>query len=154
MQSDLEGSEEFTLHLLQIEDNREDVTLVREALKDIATDVRLHVVPDGPAAFTFLGQCAPSTALPCPDVILLDLNLPHKHGEEVLAELRHHPRFKHIPIVIFTGTDEPRAVQHCYELGANAFLRKPMDVEEYFALVRTCVEFWCACQVPRLSPET
>jgi chemotaxis family two-component system response regulator Rcp1 len=146
--------EEVVMHLLQIDDNRGDVALVRAALQDVATHVRLTAVPDGHAAFEFLGQCAPYTALPCPDVILLDLNLPHKHGAEVLAELRQHPRFKHIPIVIFTGTEEPREVRHCYELGANAVLRKPMDVAEYCALVRTCVAFWCACQVPRLSLVT
>jgi CheY-like chemotaxis protein len=78
--------------------------------------------------------------------------LPCTRGEDVLAELKRHPRFKDIPVVVFTGTEEPHAVQHCYALGANAFLRKPMDVDEDYALVRTRVEFWRTCQVPRLAP--
>jgi len=138
------------MRLLQIEDNRADVTLVREALKEIEAPVEIRVIEDGQAALDFLVQCEPETSLPCPDIIFLDLNLPCKHGDEVLTELKQHPRFKGIPVVVFTGTDEPREVYHCYELGANAFLRKPMDMEEYFSVVQTCVEFWNACQVPTL----
>ena len=138
------------MRLLQIEDNRADVTLVREALKEIEAPVEIKVIEDGQAALDFLVQCEPETPLPCPDIILLDLNLPRKHGDEILTELKQHPRFKGIPVVVFTGTDEPREVYHCYELGANAFLRKPMDMEEYFSVVQTCVEFWKTCQVPRL----
>jgi CheY-like chemotaxis protein len=138
------------MRLLQIEDNRGDITLVREALKEMATPVEHRVVEDGQAALDFLARCAPDTTLPCPDIILLDLNLPSKHGDEVLTELKQHPRLKGIPIVVFTGTDAPHEVHHCYELGANAFLRKPMDLEEYFSVVQTCVEFWRACQMPSL----
>jgi CheY-like chemotaxis protein len=104
------------MRLLQIEDNRADVTLVREALKEIEAPVEIRVIEDGQAALDFLVQCEPETSLPCPDIILLDLNLPCKHGDEVLTELKQHPRFKGIPVVVFTGTDEPREVYHCYQL--------------------------------------
>jgi len=69
----------------------------------------------------------------------------------VLQELKQPPRFKGIPVVVFTGSEEPQEVQHCYVLGANACVRKPIDVDAYFAIMRSCVEFWDACQAPRLS---
>jgi len=140
------------MYLLQIEDNRGDIMLVHQAVEAIDTHVELQVVEDGQAALDFLGQCGAGPPLRCPDVILLDLNLPRTQGENVLAELKQHPRLKGIPVVVFTGADDPHTVEHCYALGANAFLRKPMDIDEYFALIRTCVEFWHACQVPRLPP--
>jgi len=142
------------MHLLQIEDNPSDVTLVREALTTIATRVQLSVVEDGQAALDFLEQYARPTLTPRPDVILLDLNMPRKTGYELLHELKRHPRFKGIPIVVFTSSGEPHEVHRCYALGANAFMVKPLHLEEYFAVVRTCVGFWSICQVPPLPPST
>jgi CheY-like chemotaxis protein len=128
--------------------------LVREALKNVVIRVELSVVEDGQAALNFLGQCAPDTPTPCPDVILLDLNMPRKTGYELLYELKQHSRFKEIPIVVFTSTGDPHDVHRCYALGANAFVMKPLDLEEYFATVQICVEFWSVCQVPPLPPGT
>ena len=142
------------MHLLQIEDNTGDVVLVREALKTVETKVDHNVVEDGQAALDFLERCAPYTLTPCPDVILLDLNLPQKTGYELLQELKQHPRFKGIPIVVFTSTADPHKVHCCYALGANAFMVKPMMLQEYVAVVRTFVKFWKTCQVPPLFPST
>jgi len=136
------------MHLLQTEDKRGNVILVREVLKDVDTRVELSVVEDEQAALDFLGRCTTATLIPCPDVMLLDFTLPRKNGNELLQELKQHSRFKSIPMGVFTGSEEPQEVHHCYELDANAFLRKPIDVDEYFAIVRSCVEFWGACQVP------
>ena len=139
------------MHLLQIEDNQADVMLVREALKTVAIRVEHSVVEDGQAALDFLGQCAPNTPFPCPDVMLLDLNMLRKTGYELLEELKQHPRFKGIPIIVFTSTGEPHEVFRCYALGANAFLVKPFDVAEYFAIVHAFMAFWGICQAPVLS---
>ena len=139
------------MRCLLVEDNPADVALVRHALKDTAPPVELQVVEDGEAAVDFLSQCASYTATPCPDVILLDLNLPKKNGQDVLQELKRHPTLHVIPVVVFTSTGEPYEVHRCYTLGANAFLTKPMELEAYIAVVRTCVAFWELCLVSTLA---
>ena len=139
------------MRCLLVEDNPADATLVRYALQAVETPVELSVVGDGQAALDFLQQCAPYKSLPCPDVILLDLNLPRKNGEEVLHEIKEHPQWKIIPVVMFTNTGEPHAVRRCYMLGANAFLTKPGELEAYFAVVHLFVAFWHACQLSELG---
>jgi CheY-like chemotaxis protein len=142
------------MRCLLVEDNPADVALVRHALRAVVPPVELQVVEDGQAALDLLAQCAPYTPVPCPDVMLLDLNLPRKHGTEVLHALKQHPTLHVIPIVIFTSTAHPRDVHQCYALGANAFMVKPIELAEYLTAVQICVAFWRTCQVsqPRTSP--
>ena len=142
------------MRCLLVEDNPADATLVRHALRAIETPVELSVVEDGQAALDFLEQCAPYKPILCPDVILLDLNLPRKNGEEVLHELKTHPQWKIIPFVVFTSTGEPHAVRRCYTLGANAFLTKPGELDAYFAVVHLFVAFWHACRLSELGRNT
>jgi len=133
------------MHLLYVEDNPADVALFQYVLQEVTTQVKVSVVPDGQAALDFLYRHAPYTTAAAPDLVLLDLNMPRKDGYAVLTELKHHPQLKRIPIVVFTSTTQASEVARCYELGANAFLAKALDLEQYLALVRSLVQFWSVC---------
>lgn len=134
------------MHLLLVEDNPVDVVCVRRAVQDLPGPVVVSDVPNGRRALAFVHRWPPYTHVPPPDLVFLDLHLPRKRGEDVLATLKQDPRFQRLPIVVFTSTEAPREVARCYELGANAFLTKPHHWQEYRRVVRMAVEFWSACQ--------
>lgn len=141
------------MHLLLVEDNGADVALVREALKETQALIELSVVHDGAAALDFMRCREPSIQAPLPDLVLLDLNLPLKSGYEVLAELKQDAELRFIPVVILTTTANPRDINQCYELGANAYIVKPIELDKFLHLVKVTVDFWSACKFRTLLSD-
>src|SRR5262245_2229571 len=129
--------------LLLVEDNPADVVLLKEALKESPVPVQLYTVRDGTDALAFLQHDDRYYEAPRPDLILLDLNLPRKSGHEVLAQLKSDANLKCIPVVILTSSTEPEDIEQSYALGANAYVQKPLELEEFFATIKDLVGFWC-----------
>jgi CheY-like chemotaxis protein len=128
------------IEILLVEDNPADVRLTVEALKEAQTPSNLHVVDDGVEAMTFLRS--PSPQSPRPDLILLDLNLPRMDGREVLNEIKRDESLRHIPVVILTTSQAEQDVLKSYQLAANAFVTKPVDLDQFFKVVRSIDRFW------------
>jgi len=140
-----------TADILLVEDNPGDVRLTEEAFREGQIKNTLHVVNDGVEALTFLRQRDEYADAPRPDIVLLDLNLPRKDGDEVLDEIRDDPDLEALPVVVLTSSEAQEDIVQSYELQANAFLTKPVDPEEFIEVVRTFQEFWLS--VVRLPPE-
>ena len=130
------------VEILLVEDNAGDVRLTQEALRDAKVHNNLWVVTDGVSAMEFLRQEGRHHAAVRPDLILLDLNLPRKSGREVLTEIKEDARFKHIPVVILTTSQAEQDILASYRLRANAFVTKPVDLEQFLKVVRSIEQFW------------
>ena len=130
------------IEILLIEDNAADVRLTVEALKDARVAIRLHVARDGVEAIRMLKE--PGTTTPRPDLILLDLNLPRKDGREVLQEIKQDDALRHIPVVILSTSQAEQDILRSYRLGANAFITKPVEIDQFFEVVRSLEQFWLA----------
>ena len=130
------------IEVLLVEDSPGDVRLTREAFREANMSVRLHVVSDGVEAMAFLKQEGEHTEAPRPDFILLDLNLPKMDGREVLSHIKRHDSLKTIPTVILTTSDAEIDVVQSYQLQANAYLSKPVQLDEFEDLVKTISDFW------------
>ena len=128
------------IEILLVEDNPADVRLTVEALKDARVRNRLHVARDGVQAIELLRRSA-SEGL-APDLVLLDLNLPKRDGREVLHDIKQDPVLKHIPVVILTTSQAELDILRSYHLGANAVITKPVDVDQFFGVVRSIERFW------------
>ncbi len=141
------------LHILLVEDNPFDIFLTRRALEDSEINLRLHVVENGIDAVNFLYQkCIQrDTDIPCPDLVLLDLNLPGISGTEVLEEIKRNPFTLHIPIIVLTTSEEPSDICEAYFLQANCFITKPVDVDQFTAAVQSIEKFWT--EVAKLPPD-
>jgi two-component system, chemotaxis family, response regulator Rcp1 len=133
--------------LLLIEDNRADVFLLKEALKEARKEypvpVQLYTVADGRTALAFLHHEGCYHHAPRPDLIVLDLHLPGPSGHEVLAQVKSEAALKCIPVVVFTSSTAPEDIEHSYALGANAYVCKAAELEEFFATIKDLVGFWC-----------
>jgi two-component system, chemotaxis family, response regulator Rcp1 len=132
------------IDILLVEDSPADVRLTREALKDAKVLNTLHVVEDGMAAMAFLHKRGQYADRPTPDLILLDLNLPKKDGREVLAEVKKDEAFKRIPVVVLTTSRAEEDVVRTYNLHANAYVTKPVDLAQFLSVIRALEEFWLA----------
>jgi CheY-like chemotaxis protein len=130
------------IEILLVEDNPGDARLTREALRDARVRNNLHVVSDGVEALAFLRRQGKHASAPLPDLILLDLNLPKKDGREVLGEIKNHDEFKHIPVVILTTSQAERDIVESYRLRANAYVTKPVDLEQFLKVVQSIEHFW------------
>jgi len=130
------------IEILLIEDNPGDVRLTREALKDAKVRNNLHVAMDGVEALAFLRKHGKYVAVPRPDLILLDLNLPKKNGREVLEEIKNDDALRHIPVVILTTSQAEQDILESYRLRANAFVTKPVDLEQFLKVVASIEQFW------------
>ncbi|HEV8394734.1 MAG TPA: response regulator [Vicinamibacterales bacterium] len=130
------------IEILLVEDNPADVRLTLEALKDAKVANRLHVARDGVEAIRALKD--PGSATPRPDLILLDLNLPRKDGREVLKEIRQDEALRHIPVVILSTSQAEQDIVQSYRLGANAFVTKPAEIDQFFQVVQSLEQFWLA----------
>lgn len=136
------GKKLHSVFILLVEDNPGDVRLMREAFKDDANGHELHVVEDGEEAMAFLRQDGDFSQAPQPDLILLDLNLPRKDGREVLAEIKKDPELKHIPVVVLTTSRAEQDVLRTYELHANCYIIKPVNLDQFIAVVKSIWDFW------------
>ena len=130
------------VQILLVEDNPGDIRLTQEAMKEGDLPNKLHVVKDGVEAIAFLRRQGPYSDAPRPDLILLDLNLPKKSGREVLEDIKSDPALKTIPVVVLTTSDAKTDVVNVYQLHANCFITKPVDLEEFMNVVRRIEEFW------------
>lgn len=130
------------LTILLVEDNPADVRLTREAFKINQLQSLLNVVKDGVEAMDFLHKAGPYTEARRPDVIFLDLNLPRKDGREVLAEIKGDGDLKRIPVVILTTSRAERDIVASYDLGANCYIVKPADLDQFFKVIQLTEQFW------------
>ncbi|OGS37041.1 MAG: response regulator [Elusimicrobia bacterium RIFOXYB2_FULL_49_7] len=130
------------IEILLVEDNPGDVRLTQEAFKDGKVMNNLHVVQDGVEALAFLRKEGRYSSVPRPDMILLDLNLPKKNGGEVLAEIKADPDLKRIPVVVLTTSKAEEDVLKTYDLHANCYVTKPVDLDQFLLVIRTMEEFW------------
>lgn len=132
--------------LLYVEDNPGDVDLVREALKEGWADARLHAAT-GADALDFLLRRAVHVSAPPPDLVLLDLKLARSDGRELLRVIRAAGCM--VPVVIFTGSDNPEDIEEAYRLGANGYVTKPVDLDDFLARVRATLGYWFdVCRLP------
>jgi two-component system, chemotaxis family, response regulator Rcp1 len=139
------------VEVLLVEDNPGDVRLTREALKGGKRSNRLSVAADGVEALRFLRREGPYTEAPRPDVVLLDLNLPKKDGRQVLQEIKADPSLRTIPVVILTSSDAERDIASAYALGANCYVTKPVDLDQFITVVQSIEDFWFG--IVKLPPE-
>ena len=130
------------VEILLVEDNPGDVRLTIEALREGKVHNNLNVAEDGEEALAFLRREGSYARAPRPDLILLDLNLPRKDGREVLAEIKADPRLKTIPVVILTTSKADQDIVRSYELNANCYVTKPVDLEQFITVVQSIENFW------------
>ncbi len=130
------------VEILLVEDNPGDVRLTQEALKEGKLFNNLNVVEDGVEAMAFLHLEGKYSYAPRPDLILLDLNLPRKDGREVLAEIKEDPELRRIPVVVLTTSRAEQDIFKTYDLHANCYITKPVDLEQFIIVVKTLQDFW------------
>lgn len=130
------------VEVLLVEDNPGDVLLTREALREGKVHAHLNVVTDGEMALAYLRRQPPFESAPRPDLILLDLNLPRKNGQEVLAEIKSDDYFRRIPVVVLTSSEAEQDILKSYDLHANCFVTKPVSLDQFIRVVQSIEEFW------------
>ena len=130
------------IEILLVEDNLGDADLAREALTSGKVRNTLHHVSDGLEAMDFLHRQGKHARAPRPDLILLDLNMPKKDGREVLAEIKTDQDLKRIPVVILTTSKAEEDIVRSYNLHANCFITKPIDLHQFIKVVQAIEEFW------------
>jgi chemotaxis family two-component system response regulator Rcp1 len=130
------------VEILLVEDNPGDERLTREALKEGKVYHNLHWAKDGVEAMDFLQRRGKYAAAPRPDIILLDLNLPKKDGREVLQEIKSDEALKRIPVVVLTTSKAEEDVLRTYNLHANCYVTKPVDLEKFIVVVKSIDIFW------------
>ncbi|MBA3829861.1 MAG: response regulator [Taibaiella sp.] len=132
--------EEF--FILIAEDDADDRFLLQTAFDENGFNDKLEFVENGVEVIDYLNGLAKNSDSPMPRFILLDLNMPKKDGREVLKELKQHPDFKHIPVVIFSTTNNEQEMRRCYELGANSYITKPNSFESLLRTVAALRSYW------------
>jgi CheY-like chemotaxis protein len=130
------------IELLLVEDSPGDIRLTQEALTEAKRAINLHVALDGVEAMAFLRREGAQASAPRPDLILLDLNLPKMDGREVLAHIKADESLKMIPIIILTTSDAEADILKSYQLQANCYLTKPVQLDAFENLVKTFNDFW------------
>jgi len=130
------------IDILLIEDNPHDVRLTMEAFKDAKVSNNLTVAADGEEALKVLRREGEYAGSPRPDLILLDLNLPKKSGREVLEEIKHDPDLLRITVVVLTTSENEKDILRAYELHVNAYVTKPVDLDQFIKIVEAVEDFW------------
>ncbi|MEX0782525.1 MAG: response regulator [Dehalococcoidia bacterium] len=130
------------IEVLLVEDSPGDVRLTREALKEGKIRNNLSHVPDGVEAMAFLRHEGQYAGVPKPDIVLLDLNMPRKDGREVLAEMKADTRLRRIPVVVLTTSEAEQDILKTYDLHANCYITKPVDLDQFISIVRSVENFW------------
>ncbi|MFA6002065.1 MAG: response regulator [Thermoleophilia bacterium] len=139
------------VHILLVEDNPGDVRLTVEILKEAKVLNALDVAEDGVEALSFLKREGRFADKPAPDLILLDLNLPRKDGRELLADIKQDPSLRHIPVVILTSSDAEADIIKTYDLHANCYITKPINLDQFMEVVKSIEHFWLT--VVKLPPS-
>ena len=131
-----------TVEILLVEDNPGDIRLIVEVLKEGKIHNHLSVVEDGEEALAYLRREGSYQDVILPDIILLDLNLPKISGTEVLAEIKKDPLLKYIPVIILTTSEAEQDILRAYDLHANCYITKPVNLEQFLTVVRSIENFW------------
>ncbi|MFZ0200620.1 MAG: response regulator [Candidatus Sulfotelmatobacter sp.] len=131
------------LRLLLVDDNPADVELTREALAKSPHHSEIESVEDGAEALAFLARRGKYANAVRPDLVLLGLNLPKRDGLAVLASMRAGPELRPIPVVIFSTSKLSKDIMRSYELGANCYVSKPGNLNDFFSAVKSIEDFWC-----------
>ena len=139
------------INILMVEDNPGDVRLTIEALNGAKINNRIDAVKDGVEAMAFLRHEGQYASSKLPDLILLDLNLPKKDGREVLAEIKADKHLRRIPVVILTSSQAEQDIVKAYDLNANAYVSKPVDLEQFITVVKSIEDFWL--EIVKLPPK-
>jgi CheY-like chemotaxis protein len=139
------------IEILLVEDNPGDVRLTQEAFKEGKVNNNLYVVNDGIEAMAYLRQEGKYSKASRPDVILLDLNLPKKDGREVLAEIKEDADLQRIPVVVLTTSQAEQDILKTYNLHANCYISKPVDLARFITVVKSIETFWLS--VVKLPPS-
>jgi CheY-like chemotaxis protein len=138
------------IEFLLVEDNPGDVRLTQEVLKDFKVGNTMHVVRDGMEAMAFLHRKGRYADAHLPDLILLDLNLPRKDGREVLAEIKADKDLKRIPVVVLTTSNAEQDILKAYDLHANCYITKPVDLNQFIRVLKSIEIFWLSIvKLPR-----
>ena len=140
-----------TIEILLVEDNPADVRLTREAFKEGRIKNRLTVARDGVEALDYLLNRGPFASATRPDMILLDLNLPKKNGRQVLAEIKRDEHLCAIPVVILSTSQSDEDICSSYDLHANCYISKPVDLDHFISMVHSIEKFWL--EVVQLPPS-
>jgi len=136
------SASEKTVEILLAEDNPGDVMLTKKALEQGKLANNLNVVTDGVEALAYLRQEGEYVDKPRPDLVLLDLNMPRKDGQDVLEELQDDTDLRRIPVVVLTSSESEEDIARSYELNANAYLTKPVDFDGFTEIVNRMENFW------------
>lgn len=139
------------VEILLVEDNKGDVGLFKEVFEEGKIRNNLHIAYDGEEAMEFLHRKGDYKDVPCPDIILLDLNLPKKDGREVLEEIKSDDNLKRIPIIVLTTSNAEEDICKVYNLHANSYITKPVDLDQLLKVIRTIEDFWL--EVVKLPPN-
>ena len=131
-----------TQNILLVEDNHADILLTREAFKEGTIPHEMNAVNDGVEAISYLKRAGKYADAARPDIILLDINLPKKNGFEVLAEIKQDPDLKHIPAIILSTSSSKHDIRKAYEMHANCYLIKPIELEDFLRVIRSLEDFW------------
>ncbi|MDM8535378.1 response regulator [Desulfobacterales bacterium HSG17] len=142
--------ENQSINILLVEDNPGDIRLTQEALKEGKILNTLHVAEDGVKAMAFLLREGQYSNAVRPDLILLDLNLPRKDGREVLAEIKNHEELKRIPVVVLTTSQSEEDILNTYNLHANCYISKPVDLDSFLNVIQSIENFWL--KIVKLPP--
>jgi CheY-like chemotaxis protein len=147
----LDAKKIIPIEILMVEDNIGDIRLMKEALKDARVLNHVTTVGDGMGAIELLRQKGAYADAKRPDLILLDLNLPKKNGQEVLEEIKQDPSLKRIPVVIVTSSEAEKDIAQTYDSYANCYIVKPVDLNQFVKVVRSIENFWLT--IVKLPPE-
>ena len=134
--------EKKSIEILLVEDNPGDVRLTIEALRESKVENTVHLAKDGVEAIAFLRQEEDYEDAPRPGLILLDLNLPRMDGREVLAAIKQDPDLRRIPVVVLTTSKADEDIIRSYDLNANCYITKPVDLDQFVRVVQSIEEFW------------
>lgn len=147
----LEPNRSEPIEVLLVEDDPGDVLMTQEAFADYKIANRLSVVTNGEDAIAYMRKQGRFADVPTPDLVLLDLNLPRRNGREVLRDIKGDPELRSVPVVVLTTSEADEDVLESYQLHANAYVRKPVDFEQFVAAVRAIDDFFIT--VVRLPPR-
>lgn len=146
----MDEAEMRTMEVLLIEDNPGDVFLTKKALSQANIDINVTVAPDGEAGLDLLSNALEKGDANWPDIVLLDVNLPKKDGKQVLAEMKQSPDLKRIPVVILTSSSAEKDILQSYDLHANSYIIKPVNLEKFCDVASVLENYWfCVVSRPK-----